>query len=150
MPDETFVLKKTLSASWSVYVCLLFAHSEGSSVGKSLSWSECVSVRACTCERVVCVRAHVCALFDIKATVVFFLHFISHIPNDAASPRINSEVRRNRFLCILCPKFHALKTSKPIKLKTEMDMLPEGGRCHQLFENKCNCKQTRFHLSRIT
>lgn len=67
-------------------MCLLFAHSEGSRVGKSqtLSWSECVSVRACTRERVVCVCVHVCALFDIKATVVFFLHFISHIPNDAA------------------------------------------------------------------
>lgn len=43
----------------------------------------------------VCV--HMCALFDIKAKVVFFLHFIFHIPKDAAFPSINSEVRRNRF-----------------------------------------------------
>lgn len=86
-------------------------------MGKSqtLSWSESVSECACTREWVVCV--HVCALFDIKAKVVFFLHFISHIPNDAASPSINSEVRKNRFFAscaggFLIPRPRDLRADK--------------------------------------
>lgn len=53
----------------------------------------CLSVHAHASVWGMCV----CALFEIKAKVVFFLHFISHTPKDAASPSINSEVRRNRF-----------------------------------------------------